>query len=137
MHHYKWLLSIDQAFCLIYTCIADCDLSLSFNLRISGCKLNDNNYLSFIVLFKTNFYRCISISVIFKLVPTRVCYRWCGLHILPSLTPFPGCLRLGLSWFNWWVSFAPEFQCCYFCESSCLFYPSFNFDFYVSKIMHL
>ena len=40
-------------------------------------------------------------------------------------------------WFNWWVSFAPEFQCCYFCESSCLFYLSFNFDFYVSKIMHL
>ena len=51
--------------------------------------------------------------------------------------PFPGCLRLGLSWFNWWVSFAPEFQCCYFCEPSCLFYLSFNFDFYVSKIMHL
>ena len=24
-----------------------------------------------------------------------------------------------------------------FCESSCLFYLSFNFDFYVSKIMHL
>ena len=44
---------------------------------------------------------------------------------------------LGLSWFNWWVSFAPEFLCCYFCESSCLFYLSFNFDFYVSKIMHL
>ena len=44
---------------------------------------------------------------------------------------------LGLSWFNWWVSFAPEFQCCFFCESSCLFYLSFNFDFYVSKIMHL
>ena len=39
--------------------------------------------------------------------------------------------------FNWWVSFAPEFQCSYFCESSCLFYLSFNFDFYVSKIMHL
>ena len=38
---------------------------------------------------------------------------------------------------NWWVSFAPEFQCCYFCESSCLFYLSFNFDFYVSKKMHL
>ena len=53
------------------------------------------------------------------------------------LFPFPGCLRLSLSWFNWWVSFAPEFQCCYFCESSCLFYLSFNFDFYVSKIMHL
>ena len=49
----------------------------------------------------------------------------------------PGCLRLGLSWINWWVSFAPEFQFCYFCESSCLFYLSFNFDFYVSKIMHL
>ena len=39
--------------------------------------------------------------------------------------------------FNWWISFAPEFQCCYFCESSCLFYLSFNFDFYLSKIMHL
>ena len=39
------------------------------------------------------------------------------------------CLRSGLSWFNWWVSFAPEFQCCYFCESSCLFYLSFNLDF--------
>ena len=50
---------------------------------------------------------------------------------------FPGCLRLGLSRFNWWVTFAPEFQCCYFCEPSCLFYLSFNFDFYVSKIMHL
>ena len=25
----------------------------------------------------------------------------------------------------------------YFCEPSCLFYLSFNFDFYVSKIMHL
>ena len=54
-----------------------------------------------------------------------------------DLQPFPGCLRLGLSWFNWLVSFAPEFLCCYFCESSCLFYLSFNFDFYVSKIMHL
>ena len=54
---------------------------------------------------------------------------------LPS--DFPGCLRLGLSWFNWWVSFAPEFQCCYFCDSSCLFYLSFNFDFCVSKIRQL
>ena len=35
------------------------------------------------------------------------------------------------------VLFAPEFQCCYFCESSCLFYLSFNFDFYFSEIMHL
>ena len=42
-----------------------------------------------------------------------------------------------LVWFNWWVSFAPDFQCCYFCESVCLFYLSFNSDFYVSKIMHL
>ena len=42
-----------------------------------------------------------------------------------------------LSWFNWWVSFAPEFQCYYFCESSCLFYLSLNSDFYVSKILHL
>ena len=48
-----------------------------------------------------------------------------------------GCLRLGLSWFNWRVSFAPEFQCCYFCEPSYLFHLSFNFNFYVSKIMHL
>ena len=23
------------------------------------------------------------------------------------------CLGLGLSWFNWYVSFAPEVQCCY------------------------
>ena len=59
------------------------------------------------------------------------------LPVLPLFEQFPGCLRLGLSWFNWWVSFAPEFQCCYFYESSCLFYLSFNFDFYVSKIMHL
>ena len=39
--------------------------------------------------------------------------------------------------FNWGVSFAPDFQCWYFCESSCLFYLRFNFDSYVSKIMHL
>ena len=26
---------------------------------------------------------------------------------------------------------------CFICESSCLFYLSFNFDFYVFKIMHL
>ena len=45
--------------------------------------------------------------------------------------------RVAAGGFNWWVSFAPEFQCCYFCESSCLFYLTFNFDFYVSKIMHL
>ena len=49
----------------------------------------------------------------------------------------PGGLMSGLSWFNWLVSFAPEFKCCYFCESLCLFYLSFNFDFYVSMIIHL
>ena len=62
------------------------------------------------------------------------------LNLIGSVSEgFPSyfCLRLGLSWFNWCVSFAPEFQCCYFCEPSCLFYFSFNFDFYVSKIMHL
>ena len=34
-------------------------------------------------------------------------------------------------------SVAPDFQCCYFCKPSCLFCLRFNFDFYVSKIMHL
>ena len=38
-----------------------------------------------------------------------------------------------MSWFNWWVSFAPDIQCWSFCESLCLFYLRFNFDFYVSK----
>ena len=42
------------------------------------------------------------------------------------VTPIPGRLMSGLSWFNWWVSFAPECQCCYFCESSSLFYLSLN-----------
>ena len=59
------------------------------------------------------------------------------LHKCKSIFFFDTRLRLGLSWFNWWVSFAPEFQCCYSCESSCLFYRSFNSDFYVSKVMHL
>ena len=45
--------------------------------------------------------------------------------------------RSGLSWFNWWVSIASEFQCCYFCESSCLFYLIFKSVFYISKIIHL
>ena len=40
---------------------------------------------------------------------------------LQSGHDFPGCLGSGMSWFNWWVSFAPDFHCCYFCESSCLF----------------
>ena len=39
--------------------------------------------------------------------------------------------------FPTYSSFAPDFQCCYFCESLCLFYLRCNFDFYVSKIMHL
>ena len=44
----------------------------------------------------------------------------------------------GLSWFNWWASFASDLQCFwYFCESSCLLYLRFNFDLYGSKIMHL
>ena len=56
------------------------------------------------------------------------------------LTPIPGCFRSGLPWFNWWVSFAPDFQCWYFCESSCLFYLRFIFDFcfclYELRIRH-
>ena len=44
---------------------------------------------------------------------------------------------IGINEVNWWISFAPEFQCDYFCESSCLFYLCLNSDFYVSKIMHL
>ena len=42
------------------------------------------------------------------------------------------CLRSGLSWFNWLVSFAPELQCCYFCESSRLFDLSFNNNTFMS-----
>ena len=34
------------------------------NLRISGCELKDNHYISFILLFKTYFHRCVGISVI-------------------------------------------------------------------------
>ena len=50
------------------------------------------------------------------------------------LASIPGCLGSGLSLFNWWISFAPEFWCCCFCGSSCLFCLSLNSDFYVSKI---
>ena len=35
------------------------------------------------------------------------------------------------------VFFAPQFQCWYFRESRCLFYLSFKFDFYISKLMLL
>ena len=45
--------------------------------------------------------------------------------------------KSGLSCFNLWVSYAPKFHCCYFCESSGMCYLSFNSDFYVSKIMDL
>ena len=41
-------------------------VSLLSNLRISGCELKDNCYISFLLLFKTNFYRYIGISVISK-----------------------------------------------------------------------
>ena len=58
-----------------------------------------------------------------------------GLCISSCFTPQEG--ENGLPWLGWWFSFAPDFQCWYFCESSCLFYLRFNFDFYVSKIMHL
>ena len=60
-----------------------------------------------------------------------------NLRTVPCIAVHLKILRLGLSWFNWWVSFAPEYECCYFYESSFLFYLSFNFDFYVSKIIHL
>ena len=68
------------------------------------------------------------------------------LHIIiiyySSLT---GCFRVVLSrsltgvffFFFFFFFFAPEFHCCYFCESSCMFYLSLNSDFEVSKIMHL
>ena len=47
--------------------------------------------------------------------------------------------------FSWWarclfsigVVYVVSNKAPNFCEPSCLFYLSFNFDFYVSKIMHL
>ena len=41
-------------------------VSVLSNLRISRCELKDNYYVPFTKLFKTNFYRYIGISVIFK-----------------------------------------------------------------------
>ena len=39
--------------------------------------------------------------------------------VKPKTTNQPtGWLRSGLSWFNWLVYFAPDFQCCYLFESS-------------------
>ena len=46
-----------------------------------------------------------------------------------QLTAIPVGLWSGLSWFNWWVSFTPDFQCCCFCKSSCLFCLGFSFGF--------
>ena len=60
-----------------------------------------------------------------------------GANVVDGIDTALSVTSVGLSWFNWWVSFAPEFQCYYFCESSCLFYLSLNSDSYVSKIMHL
>ena len=51
--------------------------------------------------------------------------------------PFQVVLGQAFRGFNWWVSFALNFQCWYFCDFSCLFYLRFNFDVYVSGIMHL
>ena len=58
------------------------------------------------------------------------------LSVLLLQSQLPGCLRSGLSLFICWISFAPDCQCCYFSESTCLFYLRFNFHFYVSRIMH-
>ena len=54
-------------------------VSVLSNLHISGCELKDNYNISFILLFKTIFYRYIDNSLIFK--------SQCGfgLHILPRL----------------------------------------------------
>ena len=41
-------------------------VSVLSNLRISGCELKDNYHVSFPLLFKTNLYRFIGISAIFK-----------------------------------------------------------------------
>ena len=41
-------------------------VSVLSNLRISGCELKDNHYISFILFFTITFYCYIGISVIFK-----------------------------------------------------------------------
>ena len=41
-------------------------VSVLANLSISGCELKDNSFMSFILLFKTNFYCYVDILVIFK-----------------------------------------------------------------------
>ena len=91
-------------------------------------------FINFFFPFRSNL--CIN-KFILKLSVYGVYSGLGGVRYVSSFSS----LRFGLihapSWFNWWVSFAPEFQCCYFCEPSCLFYLSFNFDFYVSKTMHL
>ena len=78
---------------------------------------------------------CLSFCLVNKFIKTATC-SIANFHKQAKKNK-PCRLRSGLSWFNWWVSFAPDFQCCHFCESSCLFYLRFNFEFYVSEIMHL
>ena len=56
------------------------EVSVLSNLRISGCELKDNCYVSFTQLFKTNFYRYIGISLIFK--------SHCGFLSLVRVTQF-------------------------------------------------
>ena len=41
-------------------------VSVLYYLRISGCELKDNYFISFILLFEANVYLYIGISVIFK-----------------------------------------------------------------------
>ena len=86
---------------------------------------------------------CVYVVTVKAMVPREMLSRLTLVHqvIIISISAhvsIPGYLTSGLSWFSCRVSFALEFQCCYFCESSSLFYLSFNYsDFYVSKKMHL
>ena len=50
---------------------------------------------------------------------------------------YPFCVVLGQAYHGVTGGLLRIFLCCYFCETSCLFYVSFTFDFYVLKIMHL
>ena len=65
------------------------EVSVLSNLRIAGCELKDDYYVSFILLFKTISYHYIGISVIFKsqhgFSIAGAGYPWCGLHNFPSL----------------------------------------------------
>ena len=80
--------------------------------------------LFFSVMRETSCYLFQRITNLMLLLTSLIARRYvgpqtaCRYHFKPNLRV----TRSGLSWFNWWVSFAPEFQCCYFCEFSCLFY---------------